>query len=128
LENLPRLGQGNRSKIGEPWEWVSLNIFPSFAGRRVRSFSTLFLPRRGYNPAQGSPLPSLGGEDFMRQKTFSLVAGLIFLLIAVMHVLRLALKWEVVLNGWSVPMWVSAMAIVITAYLGFESLKLSRRS
>ena len=40
----------------------------------------------------------------MRQKTFSLVVGLIFLLIAVMHVLRLALKWEVVLNGWLVPM------------------------
>jgi len=45
-----------------------------------------------------------------------------------MHVLRLALKWEVVLNGWSVPMWVSVVAIVITAYLAFESLKLSRRS
>jgi len=64
----------------------------------------------------------------MRQKTFSLVVGLTFLLIAVMHVLRLALKWEVVLNGWSVPMWVSVVAIVITAYLAFESLKLSRRS
>jgi hypothetical protein len=62
----------------------------------------------------------------MRQKTFSLVVGLIFLLIAVMHVLRLVLKWEVVLNGWSVPMWVSVIAI--TAYLAFESLKLSRRS
>jgi hypothetical protein len=64
----------------------------------------------------------------MRQKTFSLVVGLIFLLIAVMHVLRLALKWEVVLNGWSVPMWASVIAIVITAYLAFESLKLSQRS
>jgi len=64
----------------------------------------------------------------MRQKTFSLVVGLIFLLIAVMHALRLALKWEVLLNGWSVPMWVSVIAIVITAYLAFESLKLSRRS
>jgi hypothetical protein len=64
----------------------------------------------------------------MSQKAFSLVVGLTFLLIAVMHVLRLALKWEVVLNGWSVPMWVSAVAIVVTAFLAFESLKLSRRS
>ena len=64
----------------------------------------------------------------MSQKTFSLVVGLIFLLIAAMHVLRLAFKWEVVLNDWSVPMWVSAIAIVITAYLAFESLKPSRRS
>ena len=64
----------------------------------------------------------------MSQKTFSLAAGLIFLLIAVMHVLRLALKWEVVLNGWSVPMWVSVVAIVIAACLAFEGLKPSRRS
>jgi len=62
------------------------------------------------------------------QKTFSLVVGLIFLLIAVMHVLRLALKWDVVLNGWSVLMWVSAVALLIAAYLAFEGLKLSRRS
>jgi len=64
----------------------------------------------------------------MSQKIFSVVAGLIFLLIAVMHVLRLALKWEVVLNGWSVPMWVSVVAMVIAAYLAFEGLKRSRRS
>ena len=64
----------------------------------------------------------------MSQKTFSHVAGLIFLLIAVMHGVRLVLKWQVVLNGWSVPMWVSVIAIVITAYLAFESLKLSKRS
>jgi len=35
------------------------------------------------------------------------------------------LKVEVILNGWSVPMWVSVIAI--TAYLAFESLKLCRR-
>jgi len=62
----------------------------------------------------------------MSQKTFSLVAELIFLLVAVMHGLRLALRWEVVLNGWSVPMWVSAVAIVIAAYLAFEGPNPSR--
>jgi hypothetical protein len=67
-------------------------------------------------------------EDRMNQKTFSLATGLIFLLIAVIHVLRLAFKWEAVLNGWAVPMWVSAVALLIAAYLAFEGLKLSRRS
>jgi hypothetical protein len=33
----------------------------------------------------------------MRKKSFSLGA--------VLYVLRLALKWHVVLNGWPVPMW-----------------------
>jgi hypothetical protein len=64
----------------------------------------------------------------MSQKTFSLVVGLIFLLVAVMHALRLAFKWEVVLNGWSVPMWVSALALLFAAYLAFEGLMFGRRS
>jgi hypothetical protein len=64
----------------------------------------------------------------MSQITFSLVAGLIFLLVTVIHVLRLAFKLEVVLNGRSVPMWVSWFALVIAGFLAFEGLKLGGRS
>jgi len=63
----------------------------------------------------------------MSQKTFSLVVGLVYLLIAVMHALRLALRWVAVVNGWSVPMWVSALALLIAAYLAFEGLMFGRR-
>jgi hypothetical protein len=63
----------------------------------------------------------------MKQKTFFLVAGLIFLLIAIMHVVRLALRWAVFVGGWAVPMWVSAVAIVIAGYLASEGLKLGNR-
>jgi len=59
----------------------------------------------------------------MSQKAFSLVAGLIFLLIAVAHVLRLLLRWSVILNGWTVPMWVSAIALVVAGFLAFEGLR-----
>ena len=63
----------------------------------------------------------------MGQKNFSFVVGLVFLLIAVIHALRLALRWEAVVNGWSVPMWVSALALLIAAYLAFEGLMFGRR-
>jgi hypothetical protein len=63
----------------------------------------------------------------MNQKTFSLVAGLIFLLVAVMHVLRLALGWHVVLAGWTVPMWISWVALLIAGFLAYEGMRLSRR-
>ena len=63
----------------------------------------------------------------MSQKTFSLVVGLIFLLVAVMHGLRLAVRWEAVVKGWSVPMWVSALALLIAGYLAFEGLMFGRR-
>jgi hypothetical protein len=59
----------------------------------------------------------------MSQKAFSFVAGLIFLLVAVAHLLRLLLRWSVILNGWTVPMWVSLIAFVVTASLAFEGLR-----
>ncbi|MGD1209968.1 MAG: hypothetical protein ABR973_01260 [Candidatus Acidiferrales bacterium] len=59
----------------------------------------------------------------MSQKAFSLVAGLIFLLVAVAHLLRLLLRWSVILNGWTVPMWVSAIALVVAGFLAFEGLR-----
>ena len=59
----------------------------------------------------------------MKQKAFSLVAGLIFLLVAVAHLLRLLLKWSVILDGWTVPMWVSAIALVVAGLLAFEGLR-----
>lgn len=59
----------------------------------------------------------------MSQKAFSLVAGLIFLLVAVAHLLRLLLRWSVVLNGWTVPMWLSAIALVVAGFLAFDGLR-----
>jgi hypothetical protein len=64
----------------------------------------------------------------MRQKTFALVAGMIFLVVALMHLLRVALGWQVALGGWTVPMWVSWVALLIAGYLAYEGLSLSRRS
>ncbi len=62
----------------------------------------------------------------MSQKTFSLVAGVIFLVIAIMHVLRLVLKWEAVVNGRAVPMWVSWVGVPIAGYLAYEGFRLSQ--
>jgi hypothetical protein len=59
----------------------------------------------------------------MGQKAFSRVAGLIFLLVAVAHLLRLLLRWSVILDGWTVPMWVSAIALVVAGFLAFEGLR-----
>lgn len=62
----------------------------------------------------------------MSRNTYSLVAGAIFLIIAAGHALRLILKWEVVFAGWQLPLWVSAVAFVFTAYLAYEGFRLSR--
>jgi hypothetical protein len=64
----------------------------------------------------------------MSRNTYSLVAGVIFLVIAAAHALRLILKWEVIFAGWQLPLWVSAVAFVLTAYLAYEVFRHSRSS
>jgi hypothetical protein len=62
----------------------------------------------------------------MSRKTFSFVAGLIFLVVGIAHLARLVLRWSVIIDGWAIPMWVSAVAIVVSGFLAFEGLR--RRS
>jgi hypothetical protein len=58
----------------------------------------------------------------MTRNTFSLLTGVIFLAVAVGHALRLAFKWQVNIADWDVPMWLSAVACVIAAYLAKDRL------
>ena len=62
----------------------------------------------------------------MTQKTFTLTAGVVFALIAVLHVLRLVFSWEAVIGGWQVPLWISGVAIALSGYLSYTAFKLSR--
>jgi hypothetical protein len=50
-------------------------------------------------------------------KPFTLIAIVVFVLIAVMHVLRLLLDWYVVVAGVSIPMWVSLLGLLIAGGL-----------
>lgn len=64
----------------------------------------------------------------MQQKTFSLTAGVIFLLIALGHLLRVALGATVVVEGVAIPIWASVLAVVVMGYLAYEGLRLGRKS
>jgi hypothetical protein len=57
---------------------------------------------------------------------YPLLVGGIFLLVAVAHAFRLVFKWVVIVAGWQVPMWVSAVAFVIAAFLAYEGFRSSR--
>ena len=62
----------------------------------------------------------------MHRKTFTIVASVIFFLVAVVHVLRLVFKWEVILAGWHLPLWISVVALIIAASLAYEGFRLSK--
>ena len=51
------------------------------------------------------------------KKPFTLTAVALFLLIALLQLLRFTLDWEVTVNGVTVPVWASGVAFVIAAGL-----------
>lgn len=63
----------------------------------------------------------------MDQRTFSFVAGLIFAIVALLHLLRIYVSWPVVVADWSVPMWVSWIGLVVAGGLAFFGLSLAAR-
>jgi len=63
----------------------------------------------------------------MSQRTFSLIVGVVFLLIALGHLLRVALGATLVVEGIAVPMWPSILAVIVMGYLAFEGFRLSKK-
>ena len=64
----------------------------------------------------------------MSQRTFSLIAGVVFDLIALGHVLRIVFGWSFVVQGLAVPVWASGLAVVSMGYLAYEGFRLARKS
>jgi len=63
----------------------------------------------------------------MDAKTFSLVAGVIFAVVALFHLLRILTEWTVIIGDWSIPMWVSWIGLVVAGGLALLGLRLSER-
>jgi hypothetical protein len=64
----------------------------------------------------------------MDQKTFVMLAGIIFAIVALGHLLRILMGWPVVIDNWTVPMWLSWIALVVAGCLSYFGLSLASRS
>jgi len=56
-----------------------------------------------------------------------LLAGIIFTIIALLHLVRIIYGWDPVVEGWTVPKWISWVALVVAGYLGYEGLRFSHQ-
>jgi len=61
------------------------------------------------------------------KKPFTSLAVLVFAVVALVHVLRLVFGWDVTINGAAVPMWASALGILIAAGLAVLLWRESRK-
>lgn len=50
-------------------------------------------------------------------KPFTMIAVVVFALVALLHLLRLVLGWQITLNAVVIPIWASAVGLVIAAVL-----------
>ena len=55
------------------------------------------------------------------------MAGVIFAVVALFHLVRIVMDWSVIIGNWSIPMWVSWVALIVAAGLSFLGLRLSQR-
>ena len=62
----------------------------------------------------------------MTPRIYALIAGIVFLLVALLHALRLFRGWHVVIGDLSVPVWVSWLGLAIAGYLAYEGFRSSR--
>ncbi len=63
----------------------------------------------------------------MESKTVLRLNAVLFGLVAVLHVLRIALGWDIYIGDWNAPMWASVLAVVIAgliAYLNWKHAKI----
>ena len=52
-------------------------------------------------------------------KPFTIVAIVVFVLASLGHLARFALGWEMVINGWPVPMEMSLATVIVAGFLAF---------
>jgi hypothetical protein len=64
----------------------------------------------------------------MSHKTYFLVCGAIFFVVATAHLTRLIMGWEITIAGWDAPHWVSIPGLIIPGVLSAWGFVLALRS
>jgi Mn2+/Fe2+ NRAMP family transporter len=59
----------------------------------------------------------------MDRKTYLVVAGIIFTLVVVFHLVRVFADWPVIIGDWSVPKWVSWVALIVAGGLALLAFR-----
>lgn len=63
----------------------------------------------------------------MNQKTFTIIASAIFGVVALFPVLRVLFGWPAIVGGWTVPMWLSWIGLIVAGGLSYSGTNLAMR-
>jgi hypothetical protein len=60
----------------------------------------------------------------MKKNTILSYASVIFAAVAILHLLRYILGWDLSINNYFFPQWLSILSAIITAFLAYQIHKL----
>ena len=63
----------------------------------------------------------------MSSRTYLVISGTVFGIVAALHLLRVVNGWAVVVGPWSAPMWVSWLGTLVPAVLCVWAFRLASR-
>lgn len=92
-----------------------------FDARRTKTVTRSSSGRRRISVTQALGVPALD------QKIFPIVAGAVFAMVALLHLLRIFADWSVFIGSWAVPMWLSWIAVIVAGGLSCFGLSLAAR-
>lgn len=69
----------------------------------------------------------IGKVPALRERSYLMIVGIIFALIAAAHLTRVFFGMDLVLMNWMVPHWLSWTAVIVTGYLSYMSFRLATR-
>lgn len=63
----------------------------------------------------------------MKLQTYSMIVGIIFLLVAILHLVRAIYSWQLLVNNsFSLPVWISWVGFVVASVLSYFGFKFSK--
>jgi protein-S-isoprenylcysteine O-methyltransferase Ste14 len=68
----------------------------------------------------------MGESEMTRTKPFTMIAAIIFAIVALVHLYRLFTHFQVVFGSHSIPMWLSYVGVVVPGLLAILLYRESR--
>lgn len=69
----------------------------------------------------------IGKIPALRERSYLMLAGIIFGVVAVAHLSRVFFDIDLVIMDWQVPMWLSWVGVVVITYMSYMSFRLATR-
>jgi len=59
----------------------------------------------------------------MNQKSYNSITGFVFLVVTIVHLLRVLNGWDISIHTFDMPIWVSWIGVLLAGYLTSQGLR-----